>query len=217
MNVLVYGISDGADLEVSGAGLNEQRLRGVGIGSVGAFVSDHDGRPPDPTVQALWEYEQAVERLAQRRPLLPARFASVLADDDAVREMLNGRREQLTAALDRIRGAVELALCADWSRPPQPDSSSRSGIAYMRSRLELRSRAREVAAALEPLGALSRNCRRDLAARSSVGLRCAYLVDRERLHEFTTVVAQLGDRLPDIELVCTGPWPVYSFAEGASA
>ena len=43
----------------------------------------------------------------------------------------------------------------------------------------------------------------------------AYLVDRARVDEFVALAAQLGDGLDDVELVCTGPWPPYSFAEGA--
>jgi hypothetical protein len=43
----------------------------------------------------------------------------------------------------------------------------------------------------------------------------AYLVDRGRVREFVAMVEQLDDRLDDVELVCTGPWPPYSFAEGA--
>jgi hypothetical protein len=48
-------------------------------------------------------------------------------------------------------------------------------------------------------------------------MRFAYLVDRARLGEFTAVVEQLDRGMPEVELVCTGPWPAYSFAEGARA
>jgi hypothetical protein len=45
----------------------------------------------------------------------------------------------------------------------------------------------------------------------------AYLVDQERISEFVALVEQLDARLDDVELVCTGPWPPYSFAEGGPA
>jgi len=32
--------------------------------------------------------------------------------------------------------------------------------------------------------------------------------------EFVALVAELGNRLDGVELVCTGPCPPYSFADG---
>jgi Gas vesicle synthesis protein GvpL/GvpF len=34
------------------------------------------------------------------------------------------------------------------------------------------------------------------------------------LGEFVALVEQLDDRLEDVELECTGPWPPYSFTQG---
>ena len=61
----------------------------------------------------------------------------------------------------------------------------------------------------------SRSSRRALAPRPGLPVLDAYLVDRGRVSEFVALVAQLDHRLDDVELVCTGPWPPYSFAEGA--
>jgi hypothetical protein len=44
-------------------------------------------------------------------------------------------------------------------------------------------------------------------------LRAAYLVDRDAIGAFTRLVARLDDRHPGLQLLCTGPWPPYSFAE----
>jgi gas vesicle protein GvpL/GvpF len=219
MSLLVYGIGKSADGHsvIAATGLQNETLRYVRLGSLAAIVGDHHGPTPQPAVESLWEYEQVVEQIAQEDTILPARFASVLADEDAVRDMLGRRREELLTAVEQIRGAVELALRATWQRRPGARAEPQTGTAYMRRGLELRRRVREVAAELEPLGALSRRCRCDVPAAPAVPLRCAYLVDRAKVGEFTAVVARLDRRLPAVELVCTGPWPPYSFAEGAPA
>jgi gas vesicle protein GvpL/GvpF len=215
MSVLLYGLTDDGDVQVEDAGLYDRPLRAVRDGLLTAIVSDHDGGALRADAETLWRHERIVERLAASHPILPARFASILDDDAAVLEMLQARREQLTAVLAHTRGAVELALRAMWEQPPEPESQS--GAEYMQARLQLRQRGREVAAELTPLDELSRSSRCQLPARPQEPLRCAYLVDRERVDDFIASVQQLDHRLSDVQILCTGPWPAYSFAQEAPA
>ena len=87
-------------------------------------------------------------------------------------------------------------------------------MAYLRDRLETRQSARRLASELDPLTALARSIRRALIPRRDLPVLDAYLVDRGRVGEFVALVAELGDCLDGVELVCTGPCPPYSFADG---
>lgn len=217
MSVLVYGIARSIDGTIEGSGIESAPLRAVQADSLLAIVSDHFGRGPQRTPETLWEYGQVVERIAARHTLLPARFGSVLDDDNAVVEMLGTRRQQFLGALERTRGAVEVALSASWDQPALAKDDSQTGSGYLNARLEIRRRAREIAGALTPLGKLARASTCELPGQPAEPMRCAYLLDDDRLDEFTAVVEQLDGRLDDVELVCTGPWPPYSFVEGAPA
>jgi hypothetical protein len=210
MSVLVYGIAERGDAPIDGAGLQQQPLRSVCAGPLVAIVSDHDGAL-GPAVETMWDYEQTVERIAQLQPMVPARFGGVLDDDKAVLEMLDAKREPLLAVLGQTRGAVELALRARWEPGAEPDTQT--GTSYINARLEVRRRAREIIGDLSRLEELSRASRSRLPARPGEPLRCAYLVERERVDDFTTAVEQIDDRLYGVDLVCTGPWPPYSFAQ----
>jgi hypothetical protein len=210
MSVLVYGIAERDEAAITGTGLQGRPLRGVRADRLVAIVSDHD-EPPPRAVETMWEYEEIVERIAAGHSMVPARFGSVLDGDEAVLEMLHAKHEMLLAALRRTPGAVELALRATWDQPPEP--VAQTGTGYLRARLELRQRARAIAAELMPLGELSRASRCAFPARQDEPLRCAYLVDREQVPDFTASLQQLDDRLSGVDFVCTGPWPPYSFAE----
>ena len=216
MSLIVYGIVEADDADTSGFGLDGRPLRAVVEGPLVAVVSDRDGHDPEPTPAALRSYERTVRRLMDRGTILPAPFGSVV-DEAGLRGLLRGRRKDLLARLQRIRGAVEIGLRVNWrgagrrgwdARPP-------SGASYLRDRLELRQSARHVASELDPLTALALSSRRALAPEPDLPVLDAYLVDRSRVDEFVSLVAQLSDGLDDVELVCTGPWPPYSFAEGA--
>jgi Gas vesicle synthesis protein GvpL/GvpF len=216
MSLLVYGIVEADDVEPAGHGLDDHPLRGVAEGPLVAIVSDHDDRPPERTADALGAYERTVRRLMDLGAILPAQFGSMLADEDAVRELLRRRRRDLLARLLSVRGAVEIGIRASWLGHVDgvPDSRPPSGASYLRDRFELRQSARRVASVLEPLTSLARGSRRSLVPQPELPVLDAYLVDRVRVREFVAMVEQLGDRLEDVELVCTGPWPPYSFAEG---
>jgi Gas vesicle synthesis protein GvpL/GvpF len=217
MSLLVYGIVQTGDVDGFGRGLDNRPLFGITEGPLEAIVSDHDGRAPEPSAAALRDYERTVRGLMDRGTILPAQFGSVLPDGDAIRGLLRSRRRDLLSRLRQVRGAVEIGLRASWREDANValDPRPPSGTSYLRERLELRQSARRVASELDPLTALARGSRRALAPRPDLPVLDAYLVDRGRVREFVALVEQLDDRLDDVELVCTGPWPPYSFAEGA--
>ena len=217
MSLLVYGIVEAGEEDAYGRGLADRSLFALTEGPLDAIVSDHDGRAPEPSATALRAYERTVRGLMDRGAVLPAQFGSVLPDEDSVRSLLRSRRRDLLARLRQVRGAVEIGLRACWRDRAGAvlDPRPTSGSSYLRERLELRQSARRVASELDPLTALARGSRRALAPRPDLPVLDAYLVDRGRVGEFVALVEQLDDRLDDVELVCTGPWPPYSFAEGA--
>ena len=218
MSLLIYGIVEGGGIDTGGIDLLTGRLRTVSEGQLVAVVSEHSGPPPEPTAAALADFERTVRALMDRVPILPAQFGSVLEAEADVRDFLRRRGEDLLARLERVRGAVEIGLRASWRhRGALPNERAESGTAYLRDRLELREQARRVAHQLDPLTALALSSRRVLAPRPDLPVLDAYLVDRGRVDEFVALVEKLGGGLDDVDLVCTGPWPPYSFAEGAPA
>lgn len=216
MSLLVYGIVEADGVQPTGQGLDDHPLWGVAEGPLAAVLSDHEDRPPEPTPAALRVYERTVRRLMDRGAILPARFGSLLPDEDATRGLLRSRRRDLLDRLGSVRGAVEIGLRASWLADADADDSRPlTGTSYLRRRLERRQSARRVARVLDPLTTLARGSRRALVPRPDLPVLDAYLVDRRRVPEFVAMVERLDDDLDDVELVCTGPWPPYSFAEGA--
>lgn len=212
--MLAYAFTESDADGIDGMGLDEQPLIAIEDDGVALVASRHAG-PPVPTAETLWRYEEIVERLMARQAILPARFGSVLEDEDEARSALRTRRDDLRRGLDRVRGAVELGIRATWSEAPAP-SAAHSGTEYMLGRLDVHRRAQRAADLVAPLGALARDSKVKVLPRQSVPLLAAYLVDRDRTEEFVARAGELGADYDDGQLVCTGPWPPYSFAQGAT-
>src|SRR5689334_3999974 len=155
--------------------------------------------PADPDERTLWHHEAVVEAAMERGPVLPMRFGSVVDD---VTGFLAARHEELARSPERVRGAVELSVrIVEDATAATPAS----GTEYLMRRAAATSLAEQVYA---PLAELSRASTRRAQA-------FAFLVETRVAPMFHERVASLRERL-DVELVCTGPWPPYSFVEGSS-
>ena len=209
--VYLYAIAELPPAAPGVDGLDGAALRLVTADGLGAVVSDRDGSGAEASAAQLWAHEAVVEEVMAHRPVLPMRFGSTLADDAAVRELLAERHTALVDALDRVRGAVEVGLRAGWE--PEAVDDDGSGTAYLMGRLDRDRRAKALADRIEgPLVGLARASRRRLLPGPGALLRSAYLVDRERLDAFRARVEVLDDAIGEAEIICTGPWPPYSFA-----
>jgi Gas vesicle synthesis protein GvpL/GvpF len=159
------------------------------------------------TAEVLWRHEEVVEALMQERDLLPMRFGTLVEDDEAAVRALEERREELKTSLDRVRGAVELAVRAAADPSSEGAAAALSGTEYMRAKAH-----RIEAAGLlhEPLAFLARE---SVVQSGPELLRAAYLVDREAVESFVGLVRRLQATHEDLHILCTGPWPPYSFAQ----
>jgi hypothetical protein len=210
MTLLLYAIADPQPLSPAGlAGLGGHPLRSLSAGDLEAVVSDCPA-PPAPAPDALLRFEQIVEALMDERTVLPARFGTVLAGEPAAVQLLTSRHRELADALRRVGGAVEMGVRAGWS--DDGVGARPSGAEYLLGRLEHRQRARRVAAALDAaLGSLARERACRILARPEGQVTAAYLVARPRIAEFRAACDRLAETVDEASVVCTGPWPPYSF------
>ena len=161
------------------------------------------------SAEALWRREALLEALMEDRDLLPVRFGTRVADETAAAQAVAGRGEELRAGLDRVRGAVELALRVRSPAPGEPPPPVASGRDYIAAKA---GRGRAAMRIHEPLAALARE---SVIQHGDELLRAAYLVERNAVEPFAGRVRAFQREHPELALVCTGPWPPYSFAEGA--
>jgi Gas vesicle synthesis protein GvpL/GvpF len=214
----VYAITESPP-PPSARGLHGTPLRAVGEGPPFAIVSEHPDLPIEAAEDDLWAHERVVEELMEGGALLPMRLGSTAADDEELLRILRERGAEFQAALERVRGAVELAVrarlrhAAGAGAPVGAASEGPgAGTAYLLERLEgERDAADAVARIHEPLAALARrSARRSRGAGGA--LNAAYLVDLDRVGAFRERVDELATELEEATIVCTGPWPPYTFS-----
>jgi glycosyltransferase involved in cell wall biosynthesis len=192
----------------------------VGRGPVAAVCSRHDDLDVRVEPEELWRHERVIEALMEKHAVLPVRFGTTVAEDDALAAALDERRADFCAALDRVRGRVEISVRALWSPPePQPELESRDdgpGRAYLLARRGERDAALALAESIHsPLAARAADARRQVLLTPRLLLSAAYLVERAGVDAFLAAADDAGRSHPDVELLCTGPWPAHTFAQTA--
>lgn len=216
MSLLLYAITDGSLADaVGGEGVAGRPLRTIGADGMVGVVSDHRD-PPALCEATLWAFEHVIERMMADRTVLPARFGTLVEDAPTLQGILRDRHDELSSKFERIRGAVELGVRASWppaeAPAPEPPAGPDAGTSYMLARVARDTRARNLAVRIDQqLGDLARAARYRVLTRPTFPVTAAYLVDRERAAEFVSRVEELQAAIDDTELVCTGPWPPYSF------
>src|ERR671935_1333283 len=93
------------------AGIGRSALAAAAADEIDAILSEHAVLPPDPTEEAILAHAHVVEEVAALNDaVLPARFPGRYETEAALVDAVRGRAPQLRAALERVRGCVEMAV-----------------------------------------------------------------------------------------------------------
>lgn len=191
-------------------------------------------RPPLPLEHAV-----ALGAIHRRGDVLPVRFGTTLADEDAVCDLLCRRQAEWLEELDCLAGTGEIGLRIELAQGPAvPASQSRDQVSGVRDQVvglspaPRQSPAGYLAARQARYRQQDDQCRRaELAAEDCVramdGLyrqwrrlrpeppgvvRLAFLVERGRFAAFAKRLGCLRAGRISRRFTFLGPWPPYSFA-----
>ena len=222
-------------------GLDDTPIGVCSRGVIGAAVSLGTSARPEITEATLWRHEAVLEALMAERAVLPVRFGTVVGDEAALREMLQSRCEAFAANLDLVRGQVEIALRVLDPTPLNPpfvrgeasplltkegsgEVGQGPGVAYMSRRLEEHrreqdwlGRSQDCRASIEKAfdGLVTRSVWR-APSRPPTLLQSSHMISGGRLDELRDRMNDLRAANASWRFLCTGPWPPFSFVEGAT-
>ncbi|HEY7176423.1 MAG TPA: GvpL/GvpF family gas vesicle protein [Micromonosporaceae bacterium] len=182
-------------------------------------------------------HDGVIAAVASVGPTLPVRLATVYRNDEHIRGLLAGRRDEFEATLRHVTGRSEWGVkvhadprgrsATEAFNAATDEQSSRPGTAYLQRRRRQLSEEDEAEEALaagasaihEVLDSVAVAARRYppqhpalTGDRRRMVLNASYLVDDESIDELTARVNSLSEKQSGFALELTGPWPPYSFA-----
>ena len=239
-------IEESGGLETVGAGALAVVVSAVPLADYGEEALEARMRDATWTATRAMRHERAVEFFARRASVVPLRFGTIYLTRERVAAMLDERGAELASAAGRLRGREEWGVNVYFDRARLKEtvvglsprlrelaaqaSAAAPGQAYLlrkkieamrtdEARAEVRRVAGEVEtelAAKAARGARLRVLKDEAGEHGDVAAKLAFLVERERFHEFRDAAEALAQKYEPagFRLELTGPWPAYNFAAG---
>jgi gas vesicle protein GvpL/GvpF len=236
--VHVYGVIAADDGCALPAG-----VRRIVHGDLAAVVADAESESVR-AASALREHWSILEQVIRETTVLPIRFGTVMASDDAVAaDFLAPAHDGLRAGLDSLAGKVQVTVKGTYEHeallrgviarsttigrlkaevdalPEAASYAKRIQLGELVSSEVEHQREQDAALVLERLEPFAIASRAESASGMDGAVNAAFLVERDGIDAFGAAAGKLARELSDrISLRSIGPLPAYSFTpEGASA
>ena len=199
-------------------------------------VDDYQGLAREDLVKVLLEHQRVVEEVMSAYPVLPARFGTVLADEDRVIDLLTRGHDLFAGELDRLAACVQMEVVVRWDLGKVfAELSGDERIAQVRAAAAAAPAAdaealrillgRTVQTLLEERRAALKDCLlprlqeagREVHANPCMDdkmiLNLALLVDEPGRARLDALLSELDAELEgSLDFRCVGPLPPYTFA-----
>jgi hypothetical protein len=229
----LYGITETfRDPVEKGRGIDALPLHYVHSDGLTAVMSAVEALSLAPTPRRLWQHERVVEALMERQPVLPARYSTRYASEEALMENLQACRVVYGEHLKRLAGCVELGFRVIRLWEPEHSGDGMAGTAYPELAASEKNShtfdlVKRAAAAqqkspyrgdeslstmiCEALDTVAEDRQIQVDTGWGTLVHAAYLVRKSRLREMQQAMRRLIQAYPHLHFLCTGPWPPYHF------
>lgn len=217
----LYALLKREPQETLGTGIQGEPLRVLPCGSMFAAVSEMSAAPPLEELN-IRGHERIVRRLAESvDAILPARFGSVMPDEQALAKVLESRELELQQALVLVEGREQMTLRvygevapAQWTEGETIETLG-PGARYLANKIRAREREHvipELEAIRPELSPLVRAERIQLHRAPPLLASVYHLIERGQSTRYISALSREGRADSPVRFSASGPWPPYAFA-----
>lgn len=220
------------------SGLEGANTYAVSFNGISAIVSDFDSKVTKLDKTSALKFAGVIEKLASNYNLLPMRFGTFFESKEAVQEMLKKHYGKFVQCLGSVNNKFEYCLKIFWdsnlyqskigtdsAETDKEASKLVSGASpqteYLLCKLKEHKKEEKlleyVESLIEEIGQrlvhLDPMVKSKKMVSNSLILDAVYLLDKKYKEAFIYEIDSFNQRHEDLNLLLTGPWPPYSFAD----
>jgi len=193
-------------------------------GDLAVIVSEHSAEEAAQiSQQAAKDHARVIAECFKHSTVLPFRFNTTFADDDALRRSVRSNQRHFLANVERLRGKAEMHLkvLVDDTCPGNSVRDMTVGQQYLTSLRESASRQRERQSKARALTVQMHRMFLPLAEeitckRTDSGkmlLDIAHLIDHKTVERYQNKYSSATQQLKECRMQLSGPWPPYHFVQ----
>ena len=208
-------------------GINDSTVLGYPSGEFAVVVSEYPG-PGALDQMAVLAHARVVSECFRSATVLPFRFGTVFATDDALRQAVRTNRKAFTSSVERLRGKSEMHLkvfvrdgtvVADLLHPDLPTVAGGEYLCRLREKAsrerERQTKARALSVQVHKLfNPLEEEVSCKKVDRGGLLIDIAHLIDSRTIEKYQNRYSTVTRQLKDCEVALSGPWPPYHFMPG---
>lgn len=175
--------------------------------------------------KSAMDHARVIADCFQHSTVLPFRFGTIFADDDALRRSVRSNQRQFNANVERLRGKAEMHLKVvledGGPNSPKYASSPCAGKEYL-SRLretatlqrERQTKAKAVFVQVHRMFSPLEEeitCRRTDSGKMLLDI--AHLIEHGSIERYQNKYSNASQSLRDCQMMLSGPWPPYHFIQ----
>jgi hypothetical protein len=205
------------------AGISGNQVFLYPASDLAVIVSEQDPSEALPSKAAV-DHARVIAECFKQSTVLPFRFGTVFADDEALRRSVRSNQRQFLGNIDRLRGKAEMHLkvlvddsCTQKTVPVLMDVVGKEYLSSLRENAtrqrERQTKARAVSVQMHrmfsPLDE-EISCRRTDAGKMVLDI--AHLIDHRTIERYQNKYSTATVTMKDCHMQMSGPWPPYHFA-----
>jgi len=222
------------------SGIEGSKVYTVSEGGLSAVVSDAEIKEYPISRENTLTHQKVIEEVMKEYDVLPISFGTVAESEKNIKEkILKLKTRELSNALEKIKGKIELNLKAVWLDLPsifqemvkknreiqaaKREASKVSGMAGTNLRIEVgkmvaslleKKKEREANTILKPLKKIAEDFKENKVQLDQIIFNTAFLVLKEKEKEFDKEVSRIGEKYDGrIKFLYVGPLPPFNFVE----
>ncbi len=187
------------------------------------IVSEHN--PKDNLdQQAAVDHARVIGDCFKNSTVLPFRFGTVFADDEALRRSIRSNQRQFATNVERLRGKAEMHLkvvvddcCPDFPHPSLvPERVGKEYLSNLRENAtrqrERQTKARAISVQMHRMfNPLDEEVTCRLTDNGKMLLDIAHLIDNKTIARYGNKYSSASQLLHECRMQLSGPWPPYHF------
>ena len=193
-------------------------------GDLAVIVSEHSAEEAQTIgQQEAKDHARVIAACFKHSTVLPFRFNTTFADDDALRRSVRSNQRQFLANVERLRGKAEMHLkvLVDDTCPGNSARDMTVGHLYLTSLRESASRQRERQSKARALSvqmhrmflplAEEVTCKRMESGKMLLDI--AHLIDHKTVERYQNKYSSATQQMKECRMQLSGPWPPYHFVQ----